>query len=48
MKNYKLDIKKIDDGTLIDILENSNFKKFRKVKLKHGYLKKMLTLLKND
>ena len=46
MKNYKLDIKKIDDGTLIDILENSNFKKFRKSQIKTWLFKKMLALLK--
>ena len=40
MKNYKLDIKKIDDGTLTDILENSNFKKFRKSQIKTWLFKK--------
>ena len=40
MKNYKLDIKKIDDGDLTDILENSNFKKFRKSQIKAWLFKK--------
>lgn len=40
MKNYKLDIKKIDDGALTDILENSNFKKFRKSQIKTWLFKK--------
>ena len=40
MKNYKLDIKKIDDRTLTDILENSNFKKFRKSQIKTWLFKK--------